>query len=318
MRVFVLEYVTGGGLRGEALPASLAAEAALIRDAMLRDLADLPSAPEVVTTCDERLPLPGAHRVAPSTDAWALWRRLAASAHVVWPVAPETGGILADLVRMLAATGARVLASTPDAIAIAASKSETARRLARAGIRHVPTYRLADAPAIAGACVTKPDDGAGCEGARLWRAGAPVAPEPADDLILQPWIEGEAASLTVLAGEGKARLLAANRQHVEVRDGHIVLAGLTVGALADGDARLAALATAVARALPGLSGIFGIDLILTADGPVVVEVNPRLTTAYAGLRAALGINPATLLAPFATPAPPLPAPAGRPVGLAFA
>ena len=48
-------------------------------------------------------------------------------------------------------------------------------------------------------------------------------------------------------------------------------------------------------ACPGLDGFIGIDVILTEEGPVVVEINPRVTTAYAGLRQALGLNPATLL-----------------------
>jgi predicted ATP-grasp superfamily ATP-dependent carboligase len=38
-----------------------------------------------------------------------------------------------------------------------------------------------------------------------------------------------------------------------------------------------------------------VDLIETAGGPVVVEVNPRLTTSYAGLRRAIGLNAAELV-----------------------
>jgi predicted ATP-grasp superfamily ATP-dependent carboligase len=50
------------------------------------------------------------------------------------------------------------------------------------------------------------------------------------------------------------------------------------------------LAAAVATAMPGLWGYAGIDFLQTGTGPVVLEVNPRLTTSYVGLRAALGIN----------------------------
>jgi predicted ATP-grasp superfamily ATP-dependent carboligase len=57
----------------------------------------------------------------------------------------------------------------------------------------------------------------------------------------------------------------------------------------------AALVTRVARAMPGLAGYFGIDVILSEDGPRVVDVNPRLTTSWVGLRAALGFNPAKLV-----------------------
>ncbi|UJX48150.1 ATP-grasp domain-containing protein [Xanthobacter sp. YC-JY1] len=266
----------------------------MIRDAMLADLAALPSPPEILTTCDERLPIPGAIPVGLHASAWVLWRTLADEADLIWPVAPETGGILADLVRMLAATGKPVLASTPEAILIATSKLETARRLAQAGVPHIPTYPLAEAPEISGARITKPDDGAGCDATFLWPAGVPATPEATENVVIQPYVAGEAASLTVLVVAGEARLLCVNRQHIAVRDGRLSLSGLTVGAQTD-DGRLAALARAVVAACPGLDGFIGIDIILTDAGPVVVEINPRLTTAYAGLRQALGLNPATLL-----------------------
>jgi predicted ATP-grasp superfamily ATP-dependent carboligase len=59
------------------------------------------------------------------------------------------------------------------------------------------------------------------------------------------------------------------------------------GGLAD---RAAELARRAARALPKTTGYIGIDLVLgndpRASGDVVIEVNPRLTTSYVGLRAA--------------------------------
>jgi predicted ATP-grasp superfamily ATP-dependent carboligase len=38
-----------------------------------------------------------------------------------------------------------------------------------------------------------------------------------------------------------------------------------------------------------------VDFIETQAGPIVIEVNPRLTTSYAGLRRAIGVNPAHLV-----------------------
>jgi predicted ATP-grasp superfamily ATP-dependent carboligase len=56
-----------------------------------------------------------------------------------------------------------------------------------------------------------------------------------------------------------------------------------------------AVAEAVGRAVPGLRGYVGIDLIDTVAGAVVIEINPRLTTAYVGLRESLSRNPAALM-----------------------
>jgi predicted ATP-grasp superfamily ATP-dependent carboligase len=44
-----------------------------------------------------------------------------------------------------------------------------------------------------------------------------------------------------------------------------------------------------------LWGYVGVDLVLADAGPIVLEINPRLTTSYCGLRDALGINPAALV-----------------------
>src|SRR5690606_6471633 len=77
LKIFVCEFITGGGLYRELLPTSLAAEGALIRDALLEDLAALPDI-EVVTTCDARLAAPNHALVIPvnlQDDVWEVWDR---------------------------------------------------------------------------------------------------------------------------------------------------------------------------------------------------------------------------------------------------
>lgn len=299
MRVFLCEFVTAGGLRGEPLPASLAREGRMMRDAMLVDLCDIPGV-SVATTVDDRLPAPDgvdARPIAAGDDPWTLWRAMASAADVAWIVAPETDGALFSLATLCADAGARVLGPTPSAIALTTSKRETARRLAEAGVATPETYPLGALPkGLAGPFVSKPDDGAGCDDTRLWEERPFALP---GGHVVQPYVEGVAASLTVLGAGGGARLLAANRQHVTLNEGAFAFEGLAVGALADEDGALAELADSVAAAIPGLDGLFGIDVVLTQDGPVVIEVNPRMTTAYVGLRRALGVNPLRLLPPFA-------------------
>ena len=44
------------------------------------------------------------------------------------------------------------------------------------------------------------------------------------------------------------------------------------------------------KAFPGLRGYVGVDLVLTGKEVVVIEVNPRLTVSYVGLREVAGFN----------------------------
>ncbi|TCT04718.1 ATP-grasp domain-containing protein [Aquabacter spiritensis] len=294
MRVFVCEFLTSGGGAGKPLPEALLPEGTLMRDAMVADLEQLPGV--TVALChDDRLapPTRESRPIAQDADPWAVWADLCATAQVVWPLAPETDGLLARLIALARASGARVIGSHPDAIAIASSKSRTAARLAAAGLPVIPTFPAGAGPLFDGPCVTKPDDGAGAVDTRIWPAGS--LPPARPGFVVQPFVAGAPASLTVLCRPDGVTLLCANRQHLREAEGRLSLTGLTVGGIADPDGALARLAASVAAACPGLSGIVGIDLILTPEGPIVVEINPRVTTAYAGLHRALGVNPAAFL-----------------------
>jgi len=321
MRVYVCEYVTGGGCLTEALPASLVREGELMLRALVRDLSDIDGI-EVVVSRDARLPDPGLAceviRLEPSADAWAQWRRAIARADATWPIAPETGGALERLSRLVLDTQRALLGSTPASVAVAASKRATAARLAQCGIAVVPTYPVAQAPlGQAPFWVVKPDDGAGAEDTRLYARDA-LAAALADGAIpsghvAQPYLEGTAASLSLICRDGRAWLLTANRQRIACEDGAFRLQGVVVNGLARERARFEPLARAVAAAFPGLWGYVGIDAICTPEAIRVLEINPRLTTSYAGLRAALGVNPAALVLALAHADPRVPTAARPPV-----
>jgi len=221
-------------------------------------------------------------------DPWESWRRLGAEADFLWPIAPETGGILE---RAAAEAVRPALVSQPSALAIARSKYATSRHLAAAGIRVVPSFLESDPlPASATGWVVKPDDGAGADETRFTKN-----PEPRAGAVAQPFLPGRAASFSMLAQEGKAWLLSCNLQEVDCRDGVFSYRGGVVGGAEERRAEWTGLAEAIAASLPGLRFYAGVDLIETEAGPVVLEINPRLTTSYVGLRDSLGLNPAALV-----------------------
>lgn len=297
MKVFVFEYVTGGGYAGQALPDFLA-DGELMWRALVDDLIAVPGV-EVLTLRDARLDtpdLPGLHATIADAPAFERdFQRCLQAADAVWLVAPESHNILESLTRQVLAAGKTLLGCRPEAVRIATSKLATAHCLAAAGVAGVPTGSGAED--WRGRVVAKPDDGVGCQdtllfadadAAQAWRRDhADVA------WVFQPYIEGAALSLSLLCCAGRAQLLSVNRQRIGLADdGRFAFLGVDVNALSDPDDRFATLAAQVAAAIPGLWGYVGIDLIASADGPRVLEVNPRVTVSYAGLRAALDCNPA--------------------------
>lgn len=295
MRVFICEYVTSGGMRDKPLPDALVSEGTLIRDAIVTDLEELPNV-TVALAYDDRLPAPNRDAVAvrKGEDPWICWSSLAHDADVVWPIAQEGGGVLGRLVRMMNEGSARLIASSPSAIATTASKLKMTERLAACGIPHVPAYPIDALPAgLDGDLVTKPEDGSGWGSTRAW-PNRNALPRGAG-LVVQPFVHGTPASLSVLARPDGTTLLAANRLNVSHLVGVFAFEGVTVGGVSDEDGKLAELARRVVEAFPGLSGIICIDIVLTPQGPLVAEINPRVTVSYAGLHAALGVNPAAFI-----------------------
>jgi predicted ATP-grasp superfamily ATP-dependent carboligase len=268
---------------------------------LVGELAELPGI-EVVASRDPRLPpIPGCETLRPLPDERLLdlYHRGLAMADAAWPTASEAGGTLERLAKATVNAGRVLLGCRPEAVRLTASKRATAAALQARGLRIVPTFALpGPIPALAGRWVVKPDDGAGCEGTEVVEgSGAAIARLASDPgrLVAQPWLDGEPLSLSLVCADGACRLLAGNRQEIAVRDGRVTLEAVHVNAVRDGDGRFARLAERVVAAIPGLWGYVGVDLVLTPDGPVLLEINPRLTTSYCGLRPALGFNTAALV-----------------------
>ena len=307
MRLFICEYVTGGGLLGSPLPPGLAREGDMMLGALVKDVAALGGI-DILTTRDARLgdvDLPAECRTVNGRETpWRLWQEMAERSDAVWPIAPETDGALLRLSALVGAAGRTLVGSKPEAVCLAGSKRATTDRLIACGVATVPTVRADPSevnllPPVNDGWVLKPDDGAGAESTRLFRRRddllrAMCALPRENNMVVQPYIPGVAASLSVLCRKGRTRLLSCNQQDIVIDDDRFRYRGGVVGALEARRSVYEAIANSVVAAIPGLWGHVGIDLIDGASEPVVLEVNPRLTTSYVGLGRAIGVNPAGL------------------------
>lgn len=272
-----------------------------MRDAIVADLLRMAGVDVTVAVSEQEAGQAGGgarlHAVVPlpGEDAVAFVRRQAPLHDRCWIVAPESGGLL---LRLHAAVGAaRWIGCSAAAIALASSKRATCAALAAAGIR----TPLAFAPGHRGAWIVKPDDGAGATDTRRHASRAAAEADlrgraaAGQCAVAEPFVEGEALSIALVVGPDLARPVAFNRQHLEIdAAGWLHDLGVQAAAIRMDDPRapaLHALAVQVAAALPGLRGYVGVDVVWNErEGPVVIEVNPRVTCAYVGLSAQLQRN----------------------------
>ena len=268
-----------------------------MRDAIAADLAALGNVHVTLAVApQEASPARWQPRVraiapAPGEDAVAFVRRQAPLHDACWIVAPETGGLLHAMWQAVGEP--RWIGCSGAAIALATSKRATCAALGHAGI--VTPIALSNDPAAA--WVVKPDDGAGTLQTRRFpaRSAAEAELRRSPGAVAQPFVPGEPLSISVIVGPDLADVVAFNRQQVEVdAEGWLHDRGVLSAALHAGDARvpaLRALAREVVAAIPGLRGYIGIDVVWNERrGPVVIEINPRVTCAYVGLSTLLQRN----------------------------
>jgi predicted ATP-grasp superfamily ATP-dependent carboligase len=314
MRIFVYEYICGGGLAEQPLPESLQREGWAMLRAVLEDFRDCPGV-RTVTLLDERLTL--------GDDGWSRaevnivepgrerthFRQLARVADFTVVIAPESVNVLSERCCWAEEVGGRLLGPSAMAVHLTGDKlllSEFWRRF------DVPTP-LTGVYDDAGQdlpfpLVCKPRYGAGSQGIfevrtieelqetslRAWAEGA------AGERIVQVPATGIAASVSTLMGpRGKLVLPAAMQQLSD--DGRFRYLGGSLPLPHDLNDRAQKLALRAIAPIDGLFGYVGVDLVLgaAADGSedFAIEINPRLTTSYVGLRALAEFNLAeTMLA----------------------
>jgi predicted ATP-grasp superfamily ATP-dependent carboligase len=277
MRVFLYEYTCA--LADDSAAESLHAEGRAMLSAVLADFGRV-SGVEAVTL--------------PAEAGREAFCELARSSDYTLVIAPEFAGLLAERCRWVEQAGGRLLGPTSDAVGLTADKLLTAHRLLSAGVQTPycdPFPGRGTFPAV-----LKPRDGAGSLATFLVRNQAELMSRAEQargegwrgDFIVQRFAPGVAASVAFLLGPGRCVPLLPAAQHLS-DDGRFRYLGGRVP-LPDGlRERAVSLARRAVEAVPGLRGYVGVDVVL-GDSDQVIEINPRLTTSYVGLRALAETN----------------------------
>lgn len=291
MKILVFEYITGGGFNKQALPDSLTQEGSLMLAALLDNLdriADLQVHVMLDTRCLDSFSTEYQNveyiSLNFNDDALLVFTKLVNDYDFIWPIAPETDGLLYNITRIVEGSTATLLNSSSAAVALTGNKLMTYRLLTLHDINTVTTT-TDPAELVSAKKVAKLIDGVGCDGTYLFYG----VEKPSKSYIYQDFISGISCSLSCLFKDGEAWLLTCNRQQINVIENRFVFQGCTVNSI-EADKFYHDLVKQIALAVPGLWGYVGIDIIVNEDKVTVLEINPRLTTSFAGIYQATGIN----------------------------
>jgi predicted ATP-grasp superfamily ATP-dependent carboligase len=306
MRLFICEFITGGGLQDKELPEVLVREGNMMLEAVLTDLLQT-GITDIITTRDDRLDalsLP-VQQIAIDGDIYSCWQSCMDDADAVLIIAPESEHILFNLTLMAEQSDCYLLGSSSGSVQTSSSKLKTANLLLKNNISCIETSALEGKSVYESqnGWVIKPDDGIGAEDCYFCtdrdELDKLISSINIENFVIQEYVSGTPASLSMICYQGKAKLLACNKQIFSFDPDSPTakgeLKGIVVNGMLEQWGPFNTIAQNIARADTGLWGYIGVDLIVTEAGAVVVEINPRLTTSYAGLRQSLSLNPAELI-----------------------
>lgn len=310
MRVLAVEYAVAGFAGG--------GEIALEGYAMLRSLlADLRLAGHEVVTivspvyaalCD----LPASSIASLSGDLVEALLREAVASDAVILIAPALKRALPALISALHSAGANVVGPKPEAAALCSDKLALYRRLSKCGVPVPRTIHvdfdearsLKAARELGFPVVVKPRDGIGCAGLSLaadeqslLAAISRVRDETeSDGFLLQEYVAGLHASACVIVNPADDAIpISANGQLIELGPHASSYGGGFVPLRGYEASEVIKAALSAVESISGLRGFVGVDVVLGEAGPVVVDVNPRLTTSYVGARRIVKTNLAQLM-----------------------
>jgi predicted ATP-grasp superfamily ATP-dependent carboligase len=236
MRVFVYEYICGGGLAGQSLPDSLQSEGWAMLTAVVDDFRRLPDV-QTTTLLDPRMAGMVQKRRRKTVDwvepgaEFALFRDHVRDADFTLVIAPEFDDILFDRCRWTEEVGGRLLGPSSAVVRLAADKLRLAELWQQHDIPTPTTRSVLDSTRdLRFPLVCKPRHGAGSQANFLiqnedqlrhaLREGALMGVR--DDFILQPYAWGTAASVSILLGGAQCYALPAAQQRISFRTTSII------------------------------------------------------------------------------------------------
>jgi predicted ATP-grasp superfamily ATP-dependent carboligase len=309
--------MSGGGYANQKLSASILSEGY----GMLRSLiSDCKAAGHNVTALlDSRLKAFNPPNEADQTVSISSPHELSARltdlsglADAVYVIAPESGQVLEKLVENIEASSGTSLNCEIGSIKQVSNKMTIYKTMKKLGL-NVPETVLLDInekienikrliKELGYPLIFKPLDGVSCGGLSIvkdeeeiaWAVKKVARESMSKQFIVQKLIRGKAASACVIATGRKAVAVTLNWQLVTLAspDGKSAYYGGVVPFDHRLEKEALKAAERVVGGTEGLKGYVGVDMVLTEDEAIMLEVNPRLTTSYVGLRSVVNFNPA--------------------------
>ena len=206
-------------------------------------------------------------------------------------IAPESEGILKSVFRSISDMGFNLLLSNFYLIDKFSSKKSTIKFLKKVGVPCLDFIREISKIDKSKKIILKPNQGAGSENVFILNNS--------DDLkkllkkinfpyIIQYYKKGFVGSLNVMFNKNRSILLSCNKHIVKITGKKVKQVGSIIGGLEVYRSDFQNLVDIINLKIKGFFGLVNFDVIKVKETWKVIEINPRFSSTYCGLKEAYG------------------------------
>ena len=293
-KILIYEHLTGGGLLNEDLSSDLMNEAKLMLSSILASC-DRSYNYDYNYFLDYRLTEYRTDRSIITYEKKDLYNlSLIKKYDHILPILPEIDSSLSNYVKFLEKNNIKKIISDTKTIDICSDKLIFFKYMSKYTIPVIPTYRSLNFKNSSDKYILKDRLGAGCSYVRLTKKND-LKEHYQQNMVVQPFIDGDHYSLSVFFSNRNFRLLTINKQNIGITNCMMKLKSLIINVNKNLYLNILPIISNIKKSLPGLFGFVGIDFLVRGGEIYIIEINPRLTTSFAGLYETIGCNMIDLL-----------------------
>ena len=212
----------------------------------------------------------------PETSYTDILKRFKKKSEVII-IAPETNN-LSSKVYSHVSQNHKVLGSNIYSLNAFSSKTNMLTKLRRLNLPIVENYKLN--LNYKGKIIFKPDTSAGSENTFVTNKDNYKKKK---GYLVQKFYNGKKGSFLMLCKNGKSKVICCNEQLLNLKKEKIQQVGCIMGGLEKYRNEIKILANKISKNFKGLFGIIGVDIVMENKKWLIIEINPRFTSAYSGL-----------------------------------
>ena len=280
-KLILLEYFTSQSSISKSRDKEIFREALNLSDSIIRNFIKSRDIEKIYLIRNKNLKTIKSKKVKtyftnPKTSYTDILKRFKKKSEVII-IAPETNNISSKIYSHVSQNH-KVLGSNISSLNTFSSKTKMLMKFRRLNLPTVENYKLN--LNYKGKIIFKPDTSAGSENTFVTNKNNY---EKKKGYLVQKFYNGKKGSFLMLCKNGKSKVICCNEQLLNLKKEKIQQVGCIMGGLEKYRNEIKILANKISKNFKGLFGIVGVDIVMENKKWLIIEINPRFTSAYSGL-----------------------------------